>query len=136
METLHVPTPRTGRAYSIPIQVITAIYALIYLVFFIFSFISSETGNPVSDLVPFNAWDTEQIWVKLQFVLFAVGFYWSWRSRLKAGLIYLVWFAGMVAMAFWVSGVLHRDGGSAIVMGFPMLVIGSILFIQGMRQRR
>lgn len=135
MANAHPGTAPNTRPYSIPIQVITVIYGLLYLVFFIYSFISSDTGNPVSDLVPFDAWDTEQIIVKLLFLVFLAGFYWSWRSRLKAGLIYVAWFAGLVGLSFWVAGVLHRDGDMAIVMGLPLFVIGLILVVQGYRRR-
>jgi hypothetical protein len=136
MENNNEIANKPRRKFSWTIQIITMIYGLLYLAFFVVSFIPSDTGNPVSDNPFFDPWDAEQIWVKLQFLLFLVGFYYSWKSKLISGIIYLVWYAGMVAMGFWVSSALHRDGGDALVLGFPLLVLGIILLISGLMRRK
>jgi hypothetical protein len=127
--------PQTeNKNYSKVIQIITSLYGLLYLYFVVWSFIPTESGNPISNNPNFNPWDSEMIWVKIQFIIFLIGFYYSWKSKLTSGFIYLFWYAGMVALSFYVTKILHRDGG-AFILGFPMLIIAIILVLKGYRKR-
>jgi hypothetical protein len=121
--------------FSIVIQIITSLYGLLYLYLVVCSFIPTENGNPVSDNPNFKPWDSEGIWVKIQFIVFLIGFYYSWKSRLTSGFIYLFWYAGMVAMSYYMASVLHREG-AAFVLGFPILLISIILLLTGYRKRK
>jgi hypothetical protein len=124
------------RRFPSALQVATTIYGLLYLLFFIMSFIPSGAGNPISDNPNFDPWDLEMIFVKLLFVVFLVGYFYSWKNGRIAGLIFLFWFILMVCMAIWVSTTLHRDSDMAIVMAIPLLVIGILFIISWYKKRR
>ena len=125
-----------NKNYSLAIQVSTIIYGLLYLVFFIFSFLPpSPDGNPISDQADYDPWNFEMIWVKIQFIIFLIGFYYSWKSRLTSGLIYLFWYAGMVGMAYYSVLVANSDG-NAVALGLPLLIIAIILIVSGIRRRK
>jgi hypothetical protein len=78
------------------VQIVTSIYGLLYLLFFVVSFIPSKDGSPVSDLVPFNPFDLEQIVNKLLFIIFLVGLFMTWKNKLIGGLFLLFTFIGML----------------------------------------
>jgi len=125
------------RRFPSALQVATTIYGLLYLYFFIWSFIhTSGAGNPISDNPNFDPWDLEMIFVKLLFVVFLVGYFYSWKNERIAGLIFLFWFILMVCMAIWVSTTLHRDSDMAIVMAIPLLVIGILFIVSWYKKRR
>ena len=121
--------------FATPLQIVTTLYGLLYLIFFVMSFIPSPGGNPVSDNPNFDPWDLEMIFVKLLFVVFLVGYFYSWKNKGIAGLIFILWFILMVCMAVWVAMSLHRDSDMAIVMALPPLVIG-IICIRSWRKKR
>ena len=125
-----------GRNFSLAIQIVTSIYGLLYLAFFIFSFLPpNKDGNPISDNQNYAPWNFEMVWVKIQFIIFLVGFYYSWKSRLASGLIYLFWYAGMVGMAYYSVLVTHGDG-NAVGLGLPILIISLILIFSGFIKRK
>jgi len=125
-----------GRNFSRPIQIISSVYGLLYLAFFIFSFLPPDNdGNPISDSPNYDPWNFEMIWVKIQFIIFLVGFYYSWKSRLISGLIYLFWYGGLVGLAYYSVLVVNSDG-NAVGLGFPMLIIAIILVITGLKKRQ
>lgn len=134
MKTSKSKPPDEKRNYSIVIQVITSLYGLLYLYFVVWSFIPTKNGNPISNNPSFDPWDSEMIWVKIQFVIFIIGFYYSWKNRLTSGFIYLFWYVGMVALSYFVTVYLQREG-AAFVLGLPMLVIAILLVISGYRKR-
>jgi hypothetical protein len=117
------------RRFPSALLVVTSLYGLLYLAFFIMSFIPSPEGNPVSSAQHFDPFDLEQIYVKLLFVLFVVGYVFSWKNRLIAGLIFLIWFGLIVCLDHWVSSTLHRQSGGGIAMGLPLLVLGMLFII-------
>ncbi len=86
--------------------------------------------------MPFDPWDTEQIIVKLLFIVFLIGFYYSWKSKLISGIIYFVWFLGLFGLGMYVSAALNRDGGDGLVMGAPLLIISIILIIQALIRKK
>lgn len=126
--------PTENKNYSKAIQIITFLYGLLYLYFVVWSFIPTENGNPISNNPNFNPWDSEMIWVKIQFIIFLLGFYYSWKSKLISAFIYLFWYAGMISLSYYVTNILHREGG-AFILGFPMLIIAIILLLKVYRKR-
>ena len=135
MENSTSKLSERNKNYSIVIQIITSLYGLLYLYLVIWSFIPIENGNPVSSNPNFKPWDSEMIWVKIQFIVFLIGFYYSWKSRLTSGFIYLFWYAGMVAMSYYVTTIIHKEG-AAFVLGLPILLISIILLLTGYRKRK
>lgn len=127
-------THATPRPYSLTIQIITSVFALLYAVFFVFSFIPSPEGSPIADH-PYTPWDIEMILVKLLLLLFAVAFYYSWKNRIIAGIIYLLWCVALYWDADYIGNLLHVSGDSVLFIP-PVLIIAIILRVTGMRQRK
>jgi hypothetical protein len=106
----------------------------LYLAFVIIGFVPASEGSPVAASVPYNPFGLEGSLVKLMFAFFLVGFYTAWKNRLVAGVLFLSWWAGMWGLEMlMVSRGLH---GGAIVMGFPMFVLGVLFIVYGLRTVR
>lgn len=133
-ESANKPQESPKRKYSITIQIILSLFLLLYAVFFVFSFIPSPQGSPIADH-PYTPWDIEMVTVKLLFILFAAGYYYSWKSRLISGAIFLAWCVALVAQVYYISSLLH-DSGDAIVFAFPVAIVAFILLISGNMNRK
>lgn len=105
------------RKLPVILKIITFIYGLLYLVFVVDSFISSQNEPQASK--------TEQTVVTLLFVVFLIGYLFLWKNELYAGLIFLLWYIGMCYLGLFVA---VTDKGASMVLGFPLLVL-AILFI-------
>jgi hypothetical protein len=114
--------------------VLLTIYGILYLVFVIIGFIPSQEGSPVSDSVPYHPFALEGSLVKILFVFFLVGFFMAWKNRLAAGVLFILWWAAMWGLETLM--VARGGSGGAIVMGFPLFVLGVMFVISGYRQRR
>jgi hypothetical protein len=122
------------RLFPTVLHILLAIYGALYLVFVIVGFIPASEGSPVAASVPYRPFGLEGSLVKVMFALFLVGFFTAWRNQLAAGVLFLFWWAGMWGLeVLMVARGLH---GGAIVMGFPMFVLGVLFVITGYRNRR
>ena len=74
MENSTTKLSERNKNYSIVIQIITSLYGLLYLYLVVWSFIPTENGNPVSNNPNVKPWDSEMIWVKIQFIVFLIGY--------------------------------------------------------------
>jgi hypothetical protein len=110
------------------LQIATTIIGLLFLVFFVVSFFSSHSGNPVSDKVPFDAFDKEQTLNKLIFALFALGYFISWKNRVMAGVLFVLTWLGMWGIAHFIVAPEGRDAAGG-VLGLPFLVLGVIYIV-------
>lgn len=99
-----------------PIQYITLVYAVLYLLFIL----SGDFGGAYPSL------NTEGIIVYGLFVLFVVGFSISWHKKIITGIIFLLWYIGMLILELL---IVEKDGGFGIISGIPLVVLG-ILFIK------
>jgi hypothetical protein len=118
------------------LQLITSIYGLLYLLFFIVSFIPFKEGGPVSDMVPFKPFDLEQIVVKLLFVVFIFGYYMTWKNKGVAGLIFILWWIGMWCLELFIIAPMGgRDFGDGIGMGLPLFILGILFIISWYREK-
>jgi hypothetical protein len=127
----HVETQsEKKRKRSKGLLIATAIYGVLYAWFVIVSFIPAPEGNWVSSTVPFEPFDLEQIFVKLLFLLFLIGFQVVWKNELAGGVIFLVWWVAMWGMEIFVAAPIKGgDAGGGIGMGLPLFVLG-ILFVR------
>jgi hypothetical protein len=122
------------RLFPTALHVLLTIYGILYLVFVIIGFIPSQEGSPVSDSVPYHPFALEGSLVKILFVFFLVGFFMAWKNRLAAGVLFILWWAAMWGLETLM--VARGGSGGAIVMGFPLFVLGVMFVISGYRQRR
>jgi len=112
------------RKFPTTLQILTSIYALLYLVFIIDNFLPAKDFNP---------YDLENIIVKLLFVLFLVGYYLSWNNEGGAGLIFIFWWIGMLCLALFVAEI---DRGAGVVMGLPLFILGISFIVSWYRKSR
>ena len=100
------------KKHSKVLLTITTIFGILYLIFIIDNFISE----------PHNL---ESTVVKLAFIIFLIGYYYSWKNELIAGIVFIIWWGIM-----WYLGlsIAEHDKGASVVMGLPMFIVG-ILFI-------
>jgi hypothetical protein len=122
------------RLFPSTLHVFLAIYGALYLAFVIVGFIPAQDGSPVAASMPYHPFGLEGTLVKMMFAFFLVGFFTAWRNRLVAGALFLLWWAGMWGLEMlMVSRGLH---GGAIMMGFPMFVLGVLFIVSGYRSGR
>jgi len=112
------------RKFPSTLQMLTSIYALLYLVFIIDNFLPAKNFNP---------YDLENIIVNLLFVLFLVGYYLSWKNEGVAGLIFIFWWIGMWCLALFVVEI---DRGAGVVMGLPLFILGILFMVSWDRKSR
>jgi len=70
--------------------------------------------------------------VYLLFLVFALGFVVLWMNELIAGIILIVWYGIQWCLVLWV----WVDGGMTVILGFPIAVLGVLILIYGIKQRR
>jgi hypothetical protein len=122
------------RLFPSTLHIFLAIYGALYLIFVIVGFIPAQEGSPVAASIPYHPFGLEGSLVKVMFAFFLVGFFTAWHNRLAAGALFLLWWAGMWCLEMlMVSRGLH---GGAIVMGFPMFVLGVLFMVSGYRTSR
>jgi hypothetical protein len=122
------------RLFPSPLHIFLAIYGALYLAFVIVGFVPAPDGSPVAASIPYHPFGLEGSLVKIMFAFFLVGFFTAWHNRLVAGALFLLWWAGMWGLEMlMVSRGLH---GGAIVMGFPMFVLGVLFMVSGYRSGR
>jgi len=105
-----------------PIQYITLVYAVLYVMFIL----SGDFGGAYPSL------NTEGIGVYLLFVLFVVGFSISWHNKIITGIIFLLWYIGMLILEFF---IVEKDGGFGIISGIPLLVLGIFFIVSGNKSK-
>ena len=121
--------PGQVRTRSKGLLITTSVFGLLYLLFIIVSFIPTPGASPVSTTVPFEPFDFEQIFIKLLFLLFLIGYLVVWKNELIGGAVFLLWWVAMWCVdTFVFAPIAGPDAGGGIVMGFPVFVLG-ILFI-------
>ena len=114
------------------LQVATGIYGLLYLAFAVLALIPAtrsliiEPGRGSIVL--------ELLFTQLLFLVFLVGFVASWRSRLLAGMILLLWYILVWCLEWW-SARYGAGGDMGPVLALPGLMLG-ILFIVSWFHRR
>ncbi len=105
------------------LQKATTIIGALFLLFFIVSFFSSSTGNPVSNKLPFNAFDKEQILNKLSFVLFAIGYLLTFKHKALAGITFILSWLGMWYVSHYLVAPQGREANGG-VLAIPIFILG------------
>lgn len=98
------------------LQYITLVYAVLYVLFIL----SGDFTGAYPSL------KTEGVGVYLLFVLFIIGFLISWYNKLITGIMFLLWYIGMLILELF---IVEKDGGFGIISGIPLVVLG-ILYIK------
>ena len=122
MDNATNPPQPKRKLFPSTLHLLTSIYGLLYLMFFIASFFPSTIGL-VSESN--NPYDLENLIIKLLFVVFLVGYFISWKREGVAGLIFVLWWVAMWCYGKFICDPPETEG---IEMGFPLLIL-AILFI-------
>jgi len=101
---------------------ITTIYGILYVAF-ILNFLIFENSNSEITL--------EGIIVVFAFIVFLIGYYFSWKNQLIAGVIFIFWWGIMWYLALFVA---ETDKGAGVVMGVPLFIIAILLIINWYRK--
>jgi hypothetical protein len=125
--------PTGSRLFPTTLHIFLAIYGALYLVFIVIGFVPAPAGSPVAASVPYHPFGLEGSLVKILFAFFLVGFFAAWRNRTAAGVLFVLWWAGMWGLELLMAA--RGLPGGAIAMGFPMFVLGVLLIISGYRSR-
>jgi hypothetical protein len=98
------------------LQIITGIYAVLY-----FALI---TNAYIKGYMSFSNLNHNLQLVLL--LIFLVGFILSWTKKKLAGIILMIWNAGV-----WIYNLcLYREDDGSIFMGVPIIVIGALLLLE------
>jgi hypothetical protein len=103
--------------------ILTTIYGALYSIL-ILSFLLFE--NP-----DFKNINLEGIIVTLAFIVFLVGYYFSWKNEMIAGTIFILWWGIMWYLGLFVA---EHDRGAGVVMGMPMFIIGVVFIVYWFRR--
>ena len=127
---------RPLKSRSKGLLIVTSIYGLLYLWFVVVSFMPAPNGNWISTTVPFEPFDTEQIGVKLLFLLFLVGYSVVWVNEFVGGSIFICWWIAMWCFElFIVTPIKGGDTGGGIAMGLPLFILGLLFMWRGRAAR-
>jgi hypothetical protein len=112
-----------NRKYPTLLHILTSLFALLYLVFIVANII--QPGNN-------NLYEPENIIVNMAFIIFLVGYYFTWKNELIAGIIFIFWWGVM-----WYLGlfIVEQDKGAGAVMGIPVFIFG-ILFMVSWNKKK
>lgn len=111
------------RKYPKLLLILTSVFALLYLVFIAANFIQPGNNNP---------YDPENIIVNLAFIIFLIGFYFSWKNELIAGIIFIFWWGVMWYLGLFIAA---HDKGAGAVMGIPVFIFGILFIVSWYRKR-
>jgi len=112
------------RKYPKVLLTLTSIYAGLYVILLLsfFLFEDPDYGNIT----------LETIIIGIAFILFLIGYYFSWKNHLVAGILFLLWWGIMWYLGLFVA---ETDKGVGVVMGVPMFVIGILFIVYWYRRR-
>ncbi|MEI8203076.1 MAG: hypothetical protein WCH34_08705 [Bacteroidota bacterium] len=118
-------------------QILLSLYGFLFLMYFILSFIPMPSGGILnSDGKAFNPFDTDQIVIKLMFILFGFAYYMTWQNKMLAGALMIVSWIGLWAASHFISSPIGNDTDIAI-LGFPLVIFGALFMAhRWIRKRR
>ena len=92
--------------------VLASIFGFLYVIFMI-------SGD-------YGAGGNEPLVVKLLFVVFLVGYLVVWKHEGLGGLIFVLWWIGMLYLGLFVA---QHDRGTGAVLGLPLCVLATLFII-------
>jgi len=87
----------------------------------------------IGERVPLNLKGSfADISVYLLFLVFVLGFVILWKNEIAAGLILIIWYGIQWCLVLWV----WPDGGMTVILGFPIAILGVLILIYGISNKR
>jgi hypothetical protein len=119
-EDLSSPKSQRSKGLLVTISVIGVLYFLLFVV-------DSRDYRPEYS---YELWEREQIFVRLMFMFFLVGYVAAWINEGIAGVIFILWWIAMWGVEWFVFHPANPgQTGIGIVGGIPLLVLG-ILYVR------
>lgn len=109
-------TEKPDKKRSKILLTLTTIYGVLYAAMIV-GFLITET--PIKEI------SLEGIIVSIAIIIFFIGYYYSWKNELIAGIIFIFWWVIMWYLGLFVA---ETDRGAGVVLGVPMFIVG-ILYI-------
>ena len=109
-------TEKPDKKRSKTLLTLTTIYGVLYAAMIV-GFLITET--PIKEI------SLEGIIVSIAIIIFFIGYYYSWKNELIAGIIFIFWWVIMWYLGLFVA---ETDRGAGVVLGVPMFIVG-ILYI-------
>ena len=110
---------KSKKKRSTVLLTVTTLFGILYLIFIIDYFI-------------FEPQNLESIIVNLAFIIFLVGYYYSWRNKMIAGIIFIIWWGIMWYLGLFIA---EQDRGAGVVMGVPIFIMGILFIVSWYRKR-
>ena len=110
---------KSKNTFSKVLLILTSLFGILYLLFIIDYFIS-EPQN------------IEFIIVNLAFLIFLMGYYYSWKNEMAAGIIFIICWGIMRYRGLFIA---ENDGWAGVVRGLPLFIIGILFIISWYRKR-
>ena len=119
-EDLSGAKSQRSKGLLVAVSVIGVLYFLLFVV----------DSREYSPEYSYELWEREQIFVRLMFVFFLVGYVAAWINEGIAGVIFILWWIAMWGVEWFVFHPANpAQTGIGIVGGIPLLVLG-ILFVR------
>ena len=84
-------------------------------------------------LFTYPSWNAEKIITFGLFFIFLAGFLELWKNGLIAGIIFILWYAGLAFLGLF---IVEAEGYDGFLLGLPLLVLTIIIFIISLRNKK
>lgn len=123
MKNDSTPELKGKKKHPTVLLIVTTIFAILYAALIIGYLIFESIGSEVT---------LEGIIVDFAFIVFLIGYYYSWMNELIAGIIFIFWWIIMWYLALFVS---ETDKGVGVAMGIPVIIFGILFIVYWYRKR-
>jgi|WetSurSiteA1Bulk_404760.scaffolds.fasta_scaffold19933_3 hypothetical protein len=84
-------------------------------------------------LFTYPRWNAEKIITFSLFFIFLAGFLELWKNGLIAGIIFILWYAGLAFLGLFIA---QTEGYDGFLLGLPLLVLTVLIFIISLRNKK
>ena len=113
---------RHNKTSFILLELLLTISLIVYILIFIGETFLTEESVPLLDTVG----------IIILFILFLVGYYFSWKNQRISGIIIVGWYVIELIFGFFV----WDDAGMVILLGFPVFILGILLIIYSLKHKK
>ena len=100
--------------------IITTIYGILYVILVITSFFEDINNSEV-------------IIVYAAFIVFLIGYYFTFKNEMTAGIIFLFWWGIMWYLGLFIA---EQDKGAGVVMGIPLFIVAVLYIISAKKNKK
>ncbi|WP_340114290.1 DUF7670 domain-containing protein [Maribellus mangrovi] len=101
------------------LRIVSSLALIIYILFLI------DEGIPLKNST------FEQLSAFTLFAIFLIGYYFLWKNEIISGLIFILWHIFQWCLVEWI----WSDGALTLIMGIPIVIIGILILINGLKKQ-